>query len=409
MSTARKWVIVVAAMIPQTFAWGLAVGALTLWAVPWMKTYSASHGQIMATTMFMLLGIGVFGPIGGYIAERIAVRNLIAAGLTLVCLTFLLQSRATAMWQITLLYAIPLAAGLVLTSAMMGQILAVKLFESKPGLAIGVVSMGASLGSVVTPLIVHKLLSLYPWQTAIVILAVCGAAFLPGILFVIPKLARPREADDKRTHVAAASHLPLRAILTDRIFVGSLMVVMILNFLFNAVFYNLGPYLADIGADPASTARIISIQAVPAFLGTMTFPALADRIDYRVLLLFGALCIGGGTAATAAGAGVAGMLIILPVMALAVGGLYSLLPAIMAQRFGQENFERVTGLTLPFVFLGSIGSFAAGVGRDHFGSYPRAYAVLLVLVVIPIIGLLILAVTPKGRRTSVGQQQQEGA
>lgn len=407
MSTARKWIIVVAAMIPQTFAWGLAVGALTLWAVPWMKTYSASHGQIMATTMFMLLGIGVFGPIGGYIAERIAVRNLIAAGLTLVCLTFLLQSRATAMWQITLLYAIPLAAGLVLTSAMMGQILAVKLFESKPGLAIGIVSMGASLGSVVTPLVVHKLLSLYAWQKAIVILAACGAAFLPGILLVIPKLVRGREAGDKRLH--AAGHLPLRAIFTDRTFVGSLMVVMILNFLFNAVFYNLGPYLADIGADPASTARIISIQAVPAFLGTMTFPALADRIDYRLLLLLGALLIGGGTAATAGGAGVAGMLIILPVMALAVGGLYSLLPAIMAQRFGQENFERVTGLTLPFVFLGSIGSFAAGVGRDHFGSYPRAYAVLLVLIVIPIIGLLILAMSPKVRRTSVGGQQQQGA
>jgi MFS transporter, OFA family, oxalate/formate antiporter len=403
MSTARKWIIVLAAMIPQTFAWGLAVGALTLWAVPWMKTYSASHGQIMATTMFMLLGIGVFGPIGGYVAERIAVRNLIAAGLLLICLTFLLQSRATAMWQITLLYAIPLAAGLVLTSAMMGQILAVKLFESKPGFAIGVVSMGASLGSVVTPLIVHKLLSIYPWQTAIVILAACGALFLPGILLLIPKLRREREAG---TH-KQSSHLPVGVILTDRTFVGSLMIVMILNFLFNAVFYNLGPYLADIGADPASTARIISIQAVPAFLGTMTFPALADRIDYRLLLLLGALLIGGGTAAVAAGAGVTGMLIILPSMALAVGGLYSLLPAIMAQRFGQENFERVTGLSLPFVFLGSIGSFAAGVGRDHFGSYPHTFAVLLVLVIVPIVGLVILAMTPKQRRTDTAEPQQQ--
>lgn len=265
MSTARKWLIILAAMVPQMFAWGLSVGALTLWAVPWMKTYSASHGQIMATSMFMLLGIGVFGPLGGYIAERISVRDLIAAGVTLICVTYLLLSRATAMWQITLLYGIPLAVGLVLTSAMMGQILAVRLFHPKPGLAIGIVSMGVSLGSVITPLIVHELLSRHAWQTALVILAASGAAFLPGILLIIPKLSRSREAHENQAHAPAAVHLPLKAILTDRTFVGSLLIVMILNFLFNAVFYNLGPYLEDIGADTAITAKIISIQSVPAF------------------------------------------------------------------------------------------------------------------------------------------------
>ena len=405
MSTPRKWLIIIAAMVPQMFAWGLTVGALTLWAVPWMKTYSASHGQIMATAMCMLLGIGVFGPLGGYIAERIPVRNLIAAGVTLICVTFLLQSRATAMWQITLLYALPVAAGLVLTGAMMGQILAVKLF-AKPGLAIGVVSMGVSLGSVITPLIVHKLLSLYTWQTAMVILAASGAAFLPGILLFIPKLARSRETEQNQAQSPAKAHIPLGAILTDRTFVGSLMIVMILNFLFNAVFYNLGPYLADLGADTAITAKIISVQSVPAFLGTMVFPALADRVDYRLLLLVAVILIGSGVAATAGGAGANGLLIILPAMALAVGGIYSLIPAIMAQRFGQDNFERATGLSLPFVFLGSVGSFAAGFGRDKFGSYPQTFAVLLGIIVIPLIGLIILATTKKRRADLGGELQQ---
>jgi OFA family oxalate/formate antiporter-like MFS transporter len=406
MSTARKWLIIFAAMVPQMFAWGLSVGALTLWAVPWMKTYSASHGQIMATATCMLLGIGLFGPLGGYIAERIPVRNLIAAGVTLVCVTFLLQSRATAMWQITLLYALPLAAGLVLTGAMMGQIVAVRLFHPKPGLAIGIVSMGVSLGSVITPLIVHKLLSLYAWQTAIVILAASGAAFLPGILLFIPKLPRSHATDENKAQVPARAHIALTAILTDRTFVGSLMIVMILNFLFNAVFYNLGPYFEDIGVDAASTAKIISVTSVPAFLGTMTFPALADRIDYRLLLLVAVILVGSGLAAAAGGARVGGMLIILPAMALAIGGIYSLIPAIMAQRFGQDNFERATGLSLPFVFLGSVGSFAAGLGRDKFGSYPHTFAVLLGMIVIPVIGLLVLATTRKRKVDPGGELQQ---
>jgi OFA family oxalate/formate antiporter-like MFS transporter len=407
MSTARKWTIILAAMVPQMFAWGLSVGALTLWAVPWMKSFSASHGQLMATAMCMLLGIGLFGPLGGYLAERFSVRNLIAAGVILCSLTFLVMSRATAMWQITLLYLIPMAAALVLTSAMMGQILAVNLFHPKPGLAIGIVSMGVSLGSVITPLIVHALLSHYAWQTAIVILAASGVAFLPGILLFIPKLSRSREAHESQAQTPATAHIPTTAILTDRSFFGSLMVVMILNFLFNAVFYNLGPYLEDIGSDPAVTAKIISIQSVPAFLGTMLFPVLADRVDYRFLLLAAVILIGSGVAAAAGGAGAGGMLIIMPLMALAIGGIYSLLPAIMAQRFGQDNFERATGLSLPFVFLGSVGSFAAGLGRDKFGSYPHTFAVLLAAIVIPIAGLLILSTTRR-HGADLGGQLRHG-
>jgi hypothetical protein len=83
MSAFRKWFIVIAAMLPAILVWGMSVTSLTLWAIPWMKTFSASHGQIMATSMFMLLGMGCFSPLGGYIAERIAVRDLFIGGLGL--------------------------------------------------------------------------------------------------------------------------------------------------------------------------------------------------------------------------------------------------------------------------------------------------------------------------------------
>jgi MFS family permease len=136
------------------------------------------------------------------------------------------------------------------------------------------------------------------------------------------------------------------------------------------------------------------------------FPALADRIDYRLLLLLAVILIGSGVAATAGGAGASGLLIILPAMALAIGGIYSLIPAIMAQRFGQDNFERATGLSLPFVFLGSVGSFAAGFGRDKLGSYPQTFAVLLAIIVIPLIGLIILA-TIKKRSADLGGGLQQ--
>jgi len=386
-------------MFPQIFAWGISVASITLWMVPWMKTYSATHGQLTATSMCMLLATGWLSPLGAYLAERIRVRNLLATGLLTISVSYLVLSRATAMWQIMLLYALPIAFSLVLTSAMMGQILAVKLFHPKPGLAIGIVSLGVSLGGIIAPQFITKLLTVYPWQTTLVYLAVTGAVLGPLMLVIIPQLSTSPQTHQHR--VQAPARLSIKAILTDRVFIGAVMIVMTLNILFNAVFYNLGPYLQETGAPIAKTASILSVSSVPGFIGTMVFAPLADRIDYRVIMLFALVVVGSGVVAIAGGAGVDTLIIIVPIMTLAVGGLYSLMPVIMAQRFGRDSFERANGLSLPFTFLGGVGAFVAGLGRDELGSYPHTFAVMLSLMLVPAIGLLLLAGSRSGQKSAV--------
>jgi MFS family permease len=398
MSAFRKWAIIIAALLPQIFAWGISVSALTLWTLPWLKAFAASHSELMATSMCMLLGIGLMSPVAGHIAEKISVRALIAAGVVLISLSYLLLSRATAMWQIILIHSLPLAAGLVLTSAMMGQILSVKLFAPRPGLAIGVSTLGPSLGGLMSPFIINALISADGWRMALVVLAGAGAAFLPIVLLVVPNLSGSAHAHDTEKTTGFST----MTIFTDRVFIGTVAIVLTLNLLFNAVFYNLGPYLQDIG-ETASTAKIVSLTAIPAFLGTIIFPWLADRIDYRFLLAVALVLVAVAVAAAAVGANVAGLLVILPVMATCVSGLYSLVPAIMAQRFGHDHFARATGLALPFTFfLGSLGPFIAGYGRDKFGSYPHTFAVMLGFIIIPAIAMAVLATMRNGREKAPG-------
>ncbi|HUN96021.1 MAG TPA: MFS transporter [Bradyrhizobium sp.] len=405
MSAPKKWLILFAAMLPQMFIWGILLFAFPLWSVPWIKTYSASHSQIMATSMCMLFGIGWLSPLGGYMAEKINVRNLIAVGVIVNSLTFLLLARATAMWQVTLLYALPLAAGLVLTSQMMGQILAVNLFRPKSGLAIGVVSMGAAIGGIISPFVINKLLSAHSWQTAFVIFAIAGMALLPVVLLLIPKLSRSLESEQKQ--MPATVRISAMAIMTDRTFIcTSIMIVFILNLLFNAVFYNLGPYMQDIGGNVASTAKIVSVSAVTGAFGMVAFAALADRFDYRLILLLAVILVGFGVAAAGSGANVEETLLTLPTMAVTAGGVVSLVPVIMAQRFGRDNFARATGLSLPFSFLGSIGPFIAGFGRDKLGSYPHTFAAMLGLILIPILGLLLLATMRNSKPALAGELQK---
>jgi MFS family permease len=391
MSAPWKWLIIVAAMIPQMLVWGITITALPLWTVSWLKTFAASHAEVAATSMGLLLGIGCLSPLGGYIVEKFSVRNLIAAGLILASLTYFVLTRTTAMWQIIVLHTIPLAAALMLTGPLMGQVIAVKLFAPKPELAIGVVTMGAPAGGIIMPYVIGKMLEIYTWQTAYLIFIVAALALVPLVFFAIPKFARSDDAVQGQARTPAAEHLPMTNILMDRVFIGSAAIAMMLNVLFNAVFYNLGSYLQEIGVNASGTAGILSITSLLSLAGTFVFAALAERIDYRLILLMSVLFVSSGVAAAATGTGMNGLMIILPLMAISVGGNVSLMSVIMAQRFGQANFARATGLIMPFVFMGAVGPYIAGYGRDVLGSYPKTFLVMLTLVIIPVLALLLLA------------------
>jgi MFS family permease len=391
MGVSKRWVTILGALAVQALIYGFGVATFTLWAGPWMSTFRASHSAVMAAVMLTHLALGAFSPVAAQLAEKVSIRWLMLGGVAVFCASLWLVSRAVAMWQVTALYAVPVALGMVVTGPMIGQLLAVRLFQPRPGLAIGVVTLGLAAGGLALPPIAVRILSTYGWRDSFAIFAGGIAALaLPLILVAIRDRAdAPAAASEARSPKRALA--PIRVILADRSFIGVTVLVTFLSVSFNGIYYNLGPWMADAGVDPASTARIISTTAIVAAAGIVAFGALADRVDVRLLLGAALTLQAAGMVAAAAGAGPSVLIVTLPLMGFATGGVIPLLPAILANRFGPENFARANGLSLAFTTTAVVGALLAGFGRDVLGDYPAAFRLMLIAFAPCVLGFLALA------------------
>lgn len=386
MTSGRRWTILATAVVVQAVIWGIGLTAFTLWSRSWAGDFRAGHGAIMAANTGMMLGMGAFAPLAGWCASRLPLRRMIATGIACAALAFLLISRAGSMKEVIVLHATLLAAGMILTGPLVGQIIAVRLFQPKPGLAIGIVTVGMALGGMTMPLLVAHLIDERTWRPALLLLAALVIALLPLLLAMIPRLSPPVHSD--RT---IAPDMTPAGILRDPVFVGVTLVVTALHFMYTGLFFNLAPFLGETGISNAQTAQIVSIMAVVGVAGTLLFGQWADRIDYRLLLALAIAVTSAGIIIAAAGGGYWAMLYMLPPMGAVAGGLNALLATVIARRFGPRNFASANSLSLPFTFLASVGPVMVGIGRDRLGSYQTTFALLFSIVLIAVAAMVLLS------------------
>lgn len=389
MSTLRRWVVIVAALATTTVIWGIVLPAFNLWAPQWITAFGSGHGEVMTANTLNQIGMGVLAPIAGYAVGRFRVRTLMLLGVLLTALALFLISVASAMWQVTLIHALLLAAGIVLCGPLITQVLAVRLFQENRGLAIGVVTAGAPMCSFTLPPLIGLLLTRYDWRMVEIQMGILVLLLVPLIALAVRETPVAQNAVEEEDAMPQPT-LNAGGILRNRVFWGLLFAVLPLNFLFNAIYFNLGFSLADMGNGAAYTATIITVTGLISLPGVLVFGALSDRVAHLPLLI-GTVAVVALTCIVAARADNYMVLLLdLPVMGFAIGGLMPLVAAMLAKGFGTDNFARANGLITPFVTLGTLGSAGAGFARDYLGSYPAAYTMMLAALPLCLLGLWLL-------------------
>jgi MFS family permease len=396
----QRWAVMLNMLVISSCTVGVTLSCFTLYVSPWIKTFGASHGEIIWAGMGAQIIAGVFSPLMSRVVNRIDLRVLVAGGTVLLAATFWVISLSMSMWQVVLLYALSVGCGFILTGPMMGQILAVRLF-ARPGLAIGIVTLGTSLGGIVLPSFVASLLSDYGWRIAL-------SRIAAGLLLLTPLAVLFLRADHGRPQATTEGALPqdmgsnrmrdlpgssTSAILRDRVFLGTALTAASLFTMYSGLFFNLGPYVLDIGSTSKQAAVIISMSAFTSCAGTLCVGAVIDRTGYRIPAVLSFALIGGGSVLLASGLSYWMLSIVVPTMAFAVGAILPLPAAILAQHFDTIAFARANLLVQPFLMASSFGPIVVGVLRDRLGSYPPAFAALELLLVPGLIGLALLLKT----------------
>lgn len=180
-----RWYIVALTLVNQALALGVLVYSFALFVVPWLDEFEVSRSKVMLAILSFQIVTGLLSPVLGRYMDQFAMRLLVLSGALAMSLGLFLLSLATEFWQIVALHVTLLPVGMILTGTLASQTMVSKWFTEKRGLAIGVSSMGTSLGGLSVPLVTAWLIGEQGWQGAYLVLAMLSLILLVPLNYLV--------------------------------------------------------------------------------------------------------------------------------------------------------------------------------------------------------------------------------
>ncbi len=381
-----RWVIVGYTLVIQAVTVGTLIYCFALFAVPWIDQFADSRAQVMLIISLLQIVFGLLGPFAGHAMDRLRLRTIVMVGVACYALGFLLLAQATALWQIYLLFATLFPAAMVLMGTLVSQTLVTRWFTNKRGTAIGVSSMGTSIGGIAFPLLVAWWLAeTGSWRDVAHALFALAIVVVAPLTWIVLRRRSPAE-----THAEASGFdesYSILAVVRSAAFLIPIGGLVPLNLAFGAIQFNLGAYASDLG-HAGFAGSLIAISSASMIVGKLLFGALADRVRHRYLywLAAGFMLV---ALFLLSGAPLKPLMILAVVfVGLAGGGILPIMAVIVSARFPVEQFGRVMGLVMLSLSFASLGPLIAGWVYDLNGSYDPAFLLFAVLLVPAIVAMI---------------------
>lgn len=403
------WNVVALAMLFQALTFGIGIYSATFWLVPWSEEFSAPRADVLQAMMFLSIAMGCIAPMAGRAMDRLPIGLLVCVGAGVMALGLCLVSVTQSLWQIKIIYATLMPIGLVLAGPLAAQTLAAKWFQEQRGLAIGVSSVGTSVGGFLIPPLVTALQAGYGWRTTHLVLALMVVVLVVPLTWIVlqrgpkPPLVSTSGASGKGAMVL--QKWTTQQLFKERAFWIPVLSFVPLSFVFGGLQLNFGGIAHDAGISEQTAALMVSFMAVSMIGGKLFFGAFSDRWNHRTLYWLAASAMLASVLLFRLPANTVSIFCALTFLGVAGGGFLPLMGSIVASRFGPAAFGQVQGLIGPFMTIGAFGPPFLGWVYDQTGSYAAGLDIL-VLVALP--GAVAMFFLPE-RRDSVDQGPQKSA
>ncbi len=266
-------------------------------------------------------------------------------------------------------------------------------FIKRRGLALGIATMGVSMGGVVMPPLADYFISRFGWRTSFVFMAIFPwAIVIPLTIIFIRK--RPEDLGlnpDGITDSNPDPALPERENDRYEVSIGARAALKTSNFwklavAFSLSFMSLGtvlihlvPHLTDLGISPTTAAFCLGLTAAFGVIGKVVLGGLTDIIQKRfvAILAYAFQIIGLIILLNARELGL--VYLFCACFGFGMGGVIPIHQSFLGECFGRESFGSIYGLMAPFtVLFQALGQPFAGYVFDVTGSYHLAFLLFIV-------------------------------
>jgi predicted MFS family arabinose efflux permease len=392
------WRVVAGAFAGMFLANGFFTYAFTVLVDPIRAEFGASLEQVMySLTIGTFCGI-VVSPIVGFFIDRYSVRVLMTSGTVIVAAGLYLAAIASTITTFNIAIGGTMSIAMAVTGSMSGSAAISRWFTKSLGRAMGVASMGTSVGGIIIPALLTYWLEQEGWRGALENLALATLFLLTPFLWLSirdrPKdLGLQAEGDtpvDEQSQYKFATPLNMGQIIRMPAFWFLGLSMGLVFSAFASMLANLSPYAARLGNSETSISSMIALLAVGGLVGKIGFGIAADRINLKLGLWAAHGFLGCAFLILIFEPPYALLLVAAFSFGLSTGGLLPVWNAMVARVFGVDSFGRAMGVMGPLITLSILPAYIV-VGRlfDSTGSYTTGLVVFSI-----VIGLAALMLVP---------------
>jgi len=351
-------------------------------------------GTSGAYSLFMVSS-GVFAVVMGWLVDRYGPARVMVFSSFLAGLGLVLTSRVTELWQLYLAYGLIVGIGISATFITVIATTA-RWFIRRRGMALGIVSSGVGLGTMILVPTVERLITAYGWSITYLIIGLATWAIMtPASLFLRRNpgekqrltygengSAAPVTAGKKKTTGLAAleSGMTAGTALRHRQLWMLISIYFLFNFCLQIVMVHLVIYAIDIGTPSFIAATFISIIGIGSMVGRLLMGTASDRIGSPNALLICCTILMVTLIWLIFSRELWMFYVFAIVFGFAYGGEVPQMPVLIGRFFGLRSVAALVGMVVFGATTGgAIGAWIAGKIFDVTQSYQLAFIIAAVV------------------------------
>jgi MFS family permease len=389
------WVIVISAFMITFITCGVNF-SYGVFFLPIINEFGWSRGLASAV---MLVAGGIYAvtlPLTGIWADRYGYRWVLAVSTGCLALGLITSSFMHELWQFYVCTG--LLVGLSISASFAIPVALVALwFNQRQGLALGVATLGISLGTAVIPLLISYMITSTGWRNTMLIAGLAVVVIcLPAALLMRspPRRIKSEQAlpvsESKRAEINVPSDLETGVNLTQAVRTGQFWMLFLCFLLFlgglGLVMLHMVPYAVDSGMAPVEGALLITLIGVFGMAGRLASGIISDRFGYKPVMIFCSALLALNIAFIAYFNSPWAFYVFASIYGISYAGFVTQMVRITRSVFGALALGSVFGALMVSDGLGfGLGPWIAGNVFDATGSYQASFTAAA-------IGLLIAAI-----------------
>lgn len=370
------WIIVIASFLVTFISFSIRY-SFGIFSDSFLEEFGWTKTLIFGASLFSMIVGGLSSIVMGRLSDRYGPKITFGANGFLVGLGMVLCSQISALWQLYVFSGLLIGVGMGVAFAPTMATTS-RWFVKRRGLALGIVTSGIGIGTLVMSPAITYFISAYGWRTAYLIVGFIAWIILISVAFMLksgPVENNALSYDKNRKGGNLNEDWGALEAAKTRSFWLVLFSNSLWNFCLQLIMFHIYLYAKrGIGTSSMVAAGVLSLIGVGSIFGRIAVGAASDRIGTKRVWLFCLVCQAVTMFWLTETKNVWMLYVFAPFFGFSYGGLVPLIPAIDAEFFGTKNLGAIIGLIgIGATISGALGPFLGAYIFDLTGSYYLAF------------------------------------